>query len=156
MINHKDVQIPFTILLLFFLSLLRIFISLNIFSFPEVEFFHKEAIQEMMLDLLFCFCKTYPELSYKQVLWLLLPVLRWFLEWLLVSVFHHQWIEGWGGGGGRSTSLRAVISKFTLKLRWKMQVFAWLEWGLMVSFCVKLDGFFVVMGIYNAAHTVPR
>lgn len=61
-----------------------------------------------------------------------------------------------GGGWGRSTSLRAVISKFTLKLRWKMQVFAWLEWGLMVSFCVKLDASFVVMGIYNAAHTVPR
>lgn len=37
-----------------------------------------------------------------------------------------------------------------------MQVFAWLEWGLMVSFCVKLDVSFVVMGIYNAAHTVPR
>lgn len=37
-----------------------------------------------------------------------------------------------------------------------MQVFAWLEWGLMVSFCVKLDASFVVMGIYNAAHTVPR
>lgn len=96
----------FTDVIFFFLSLLRIFISLNIFSFPEVEFFHKEAIQEMMLDLLFCFCKTYPELSYKQVLWLLLPVMRWFLEWLLVSVFppSMNWGIGWGWGSLKNTN----------------------------------------------------
>lgn len=41
------------------------------FSFPEVEFFHTAPIQEMMIDLLFCFCKTHTELSYKQVFWLL-------------------------------------------------------------------------------------
>lgn len=53
------------------------------FSFPEVEFFHTAPIQEMMIDLLFCFCKTHTELSYKQVFWLLT---QWPDLWTGVSL----------------------------------------------------------------------
>ncbi|XP_055997700.1 TBC1 domain family member 5-like isoform X7 [Ostrea edulis] len=35
-------------------------------TFPEVAFFQKADIQEMMINILFCFCKTNTELSYKQ------------------------------------------------------------------------------------------
>lgn len=78
----------------------------------------------MMLDLLFCFCKTHPELSYKQVLWLLLfPVMRWFLEWLLVSVLHHQWIEGWG----ESKNIQTIRLAFLLTLLWRG---LWMGWCL--------------------------
>lgn len=115
-VNHTVSPLIFTDVNFFFLYLLRIFISLNIFSFPEVEFFHKEAIQEMMLDLLFCFCKTHPELSYKQVLWLLLlPVMRWFLEWLLVfAPFTINELRG-GGGSQKYKQLDYFAWKRTLE-----------------------------------------
>lgn len=99
---------------------------MNIFSFPEVEFFHKEAIQEMMLDLLFCFCKTHPELSYKQVLWLLLlPVMRWFLEWLLV--FAPFTINELRGGGGVS-KIQTIRLAYLLTLLWS---------GLWKGWCLQ-------------------
>nr|XP_022326990.1 TBC1 domain family member 5-like isoform X5 [Crassostrea virginica] len=49
-------------------------------TFPEVEFFHTAPIQEMMIDLLFCFCKTHTELSYKQGMHELLAPLIFILH----------------------------------------------------------------------------
>lgn len=80
----------------------------------------------MMLDLLFCFCKTHPELSYKQVLWLLLlPVMRWFLEWLLV--FAPFTINELRGGGGVS-KIQTIRLAYLLTLLWS---------GLWKGWCLQ-------------------
>lgn len=38
-----------------------------LFSFPEIQFYHSEEVREMMVDVLFCFCREHEALSYRQV-----------------------------------------------------------------------------------------
>ncbi|XP_041347301.1 LOW QUALITY PROTEIN: TBC1 domain family member 5-like [Gigantopelta aegis] len=49
-------------------------------TFPELEFFKSSQLQDMMLDALFCFCRTHSVLSYKQGMHELLAPLIFILH----------------------------------------------------------------------------
>ncbi|XP_061182862.1 TBC1 domain family member 5-like isoform X1 [Saccostrea echinata] len=65
-------------------------------TFPEVEFFHKDDVQEMMVDLLFCFCKTNTDLSYKQGMHELLAPLIFVLHCDHQAFLHAAEVETLG------------------------------------------------------------